>query len=52
MPLAPAERVRAAADSLVSTFGERGRHYLVTVATYNAGFRPGLAEWLETDPAE
>ncbi|HET9066955.1 MAG TPA: hypothetical protein VFN22_14140 [Gemmatimonadales bacterium] len=51
MPLASAERVRAAADSLVSSFGERGRHYLVTIATYNAEAWPGLAEWLESNPA-
>lgn len=52
MPLASEELVRSAAASLVSSFGEQGRHYLVTVATYNTEAWPGLGEWLAANPAE
>lgn len=52
MPLASEAAVRTAADALVAAHGDRGRHYLVTIATYNPEAWPGLAEWLEANPAQ
>lgn len=51
LPLASEELVRSAAAALVSRFGERGRHYLHTIATYNPDAWPGLAEWMVSESA-
>ncbi len=52
LPLADEDQVRSAAATLVSSFGDRGRHYLETIATYNPEAWPGLATWLrDTDSA-
>lgn len=44
--LADAEAVARAAESLIAAHGDRARHYLLTIATYNAEAWPGLAEVL------
>jgi hypothetical protein len=45
-PLAAASKVTAAADALAAKHGDRGLHYLHTIATYNPEAWPGLGEWL------
>ncbi len=45
-PFATSDAVARAAAALNAKFGEDGRHYLVTIAKYNAAGWPGLAEWL------
>ena len=45
-PLADAAAVARAAEQIAERHGERGRHYLLTIATYNPEAWPGLAEWL------
>lgn len=42
-PFAKDEAVRSAAEALLAKHGESARHYLVTIATYNAEGWPGLA---------
>ncbi len=41
-PFASAEQVAAAARAIAQRFGENGRHYLDTIAKYNAEGWPGL----------
>ena len=45
-PYADAETVAAAAKSLLETYGEDGRRYLVTIAHYNGEAWPGLDRFL------
>jgi len=52
MPLADTAAVARAAGALVAAHGAAGRHYLLTIATYNPEAWPGLAEWLEANPPQ
>lgn len=45
-PFASAEKVREASLALVAAHGDAARHYLRTIATYNAEAWPGLGELL------
>lgn len=44
--LADAATVRKAADALIAEHGDRGRHYLRTIAAYNSEAWPGLRDHL------
>lgn len=48
-PFASAEAVARAAASVVGTFGDDGRHYLLTIARYNGEGWPGLDALLQGD---
>jgi hypothetical protein len=50
-PFADAATVRTAAIALVERHGESARHYLRTIATYNADGWPGLGDVLAGLPA-
>jgi len=50
-PFASAELVMRAARVVVERFGENGRHYLVTIAKYNAEGWPGLDVVIASLPA-
>lgn len=43
-PYAPAEKVKPAAEAVLSAHGDAGRHYLRTLVTYNLVGWPGLDE--------
>lgn len=45
--LADADAVARSAESLIAAHGDRARHYLFTIATYNAEAWPGLGEMLQ-----
>jgi hypothetical protein len=48
-PYAPADKVKPAAETVITTHGDDGRHYLRTLVVYNLGAWPGLDEVVPAD---
>lgn len=52
-PYTSQELALSAAGQLIERRGDEGLHYLRTIATYNGGAWPGLADWLtERSPSD